>query len=216
MARSVHTNANADGTTADSEDKLGSGYTSDIHMSNVMEGVRLMIEPDRLQQTCHTINLFTETPPGGQIAAVDSEKVWIKIGIAVDSGACAHVTPANLFATTTDETAASKSGRDHDGADANPIKNLGSQLVNGRDEDGNRVQLKFDVASKLTRPLASVWEIVEGDNEVAFKKGHGLLSNSQGKKTHFDVKTSSGFLMYGSKYQKLQLRRSAWYGGCRV
>ena len=33
-----------------------------------------MDEPDRLQQTRRTINLFTETPPGGQIAAVDSEK----------------------------------------------------------------------------------------------------------------------------------------------
>ena len=88
------------------------------------------------------------------------------------------------------------------GADGTPTKNLGSQLVNGRDEDGNRVQLKFDVASKLTCPLASVWEIVESDNEVVFKKGHGFIRNSQGKKTHFDVKASSGFLMYGSKYQK--------------
>ena len=55
--------------------------------------------------------------------------------------------------------------------------------MNGKDEDGNRVQLKFGVASKLTRPLASVWEIVEGDNEVVFKKGHGSIRNYQGKKT---------------------------------
>ena len=39
-------------------------------------------------------------------------KVWVKIGVAVDAGACAHVTLAKNIATTTDETAASKSGRD--------------------------------------------------------------------------------------------------------
>ena len=46
-------------------------------------------------------------------------------------------------------------------------------MVDGRDEDGNRVQLKFDIASKLTRPLAAVWKIVEGDDGVVFKKSHG-------------------------------------------
>ena len=84
---------------------------------------------------------------------------------------------------TTEDTAALKAERDYFGADGTAIKNLGSQLIKGCDEKGNQIELKFDVASKLTRPLASVFEIVQGDNEVVFSKTGGYIRNGAGRKT---------------------------------
>ena len=103
--------------------------------------------------------------------------MWGKIAVAVDSGACAHVTPENVFSLTTTPTEMSKAGKDVYGADGGVIKNLGEQVVRGQDVLGEKVDLRFDVASKLTRPLASVFEICEAGNRVVFEKGKGFIQN---------------------------------------
>ena len=47
-------------------------------------GLDLLIEPDQEQASCHAVNLFTNEAPGGQLAVVDCEKVWLKIRGALD------------------------------------------------------------------------------------------------------------------------------------
>ena len=129
------------------------------------------------------LNLFEMTPPGTSINAVEGT-CWVKIGVAVDSGACSHVTPQNIFALMSTPSTSSMAGKDFYGADEGVIKNLGEQLVKGEDDNGNNISLKFDVADKLTRPLASVHEIVECGNRVTFEKGKGYIQNiASGVKT---------------------------------
>ena len=102
----------------------------------------------------------------------------------MDSGACSHVTPMNIFALLSSPSTSSMAGRDFYGADGGVIKNLGEQMVKGEDDQGNAINLKFDVADKLTRPLASVHEICECGNRVMFEKGKGFIQNiASGVKT---------------------------------
>ena len=124
------------------------------------------------------LNLFTDTP-GGKCCAISAveKKVWNLIAIAVDSGACAHVTPANVFSLTTEETQASKDKHKYFDASGGEIANLGCQRVAGQDGQGRSIGFKFDVAGKLTRPLASVWEITSHGNEVVFKNGSGYIKD---------------------------------------
>ena len=53
------------------------------------------------------------------------------------------------------------------GPAGDPIKNLGQQLVKGASESGQLLNIAFDVA-KITRPLASVSEIISKDYRVVF------------------------------------------------
>ena len=41
----------------------------------------------------HYVNLITSSQATGPLLAVEKEMVWVQVPIAVDSGACAHVTP---------------------------------------------------------------------------------------------------------------------------
>ena len=93
----------------------------------------------------------------------------------------AHTSLPLICSTTTEQTDASRAGKDYFGADGNAIKNLGSQLIKGSDEGGRAIELKFDVAAKLTRPLASVFEMVQGDNEVVFTRTGGDIRNKAGR-----------------------------------
>ena len=125
-------------------------------------------------RTNHDINLFTECPAGQSLIAAVEEKVWNKIAVAVDSGACAHVTPGNVCSIDNQPKIPS-APENYYGAGNEAIKNLGSQKVNGQDEKGQNVGFTFDVAENLSRPLASVYEITEQGNKVVFEKGGGYI-----------------------------------------
>ena len=125
-------------------------------------------------KTNYDINLFTESPAGQNLIAAVEEKVWNKIAVAVDSSACAHVTPGNVFSIDNQPKRASAPDNYY-GAGNEAIKNLGSQKVSGQDEKGQNVGFTFDVADNLSRPLASVYEITEQGNKVVFEKGGGYI-----------------------------------------
>ena len=78
-----------------------------------------------------------------------------------------HVTPQNVFSLTTELTEKSKSDHNFYGADASPIQNLGGQRVSAYNNEGKTIALEFDVA-KISRPLASVAEIVKKEHRVVF------------------------------------------------
>ena len=82
-------------------------------------------------------------------------------------------------------TEASKRGANFFGADSKPIPNLGGQSVVGKGINGECLSMEFDVA-KISRPLASVMEIIERDNDVMFsnRKGGSYIQNCKsGQKT---------------------------------
>ena len=60
--------------------------------------------------------------------------VWVKIPVAVDSGACAHVTTKDVFSLMCEESAGSKAREKWFGAEGTAILNLGKQTVAGVDD----------------------------------------------------------------------------------
>ena len=117
------------------------------------------------------------------VFAVECEMVWAKISVAVDSGACAHVTPKDVFSVTCEESAGSKAGEKWFGAEGTSILNLGKQMIDGFDDNGFPIQVRFNVASKLSRPLMSVFEIAEQGLDVHFSKGEGWIESGSQNRT---------------------------------
>ena len=49
--------------------------------------------------------------PGNFIGGLEPDDLkWVMVAVAVDTGACAHVTPTKVFSETIEETEASKAG----------------------------------------------------------------------------------------------------------
>ena len=95
-----------------------------------------------------------DSPPGPILVAEQEELVWIKVGVAVDSGACAHVTPASVFSMTS----VLGDGPTFYAANGAPIRNFGTQQVKAVLDDASNIDIKFNVAD-IARPLLSVFEI---------------------------------------------------------
>ena len=70
----------------------------------------------------------------------------------------------------------SKSGHNYYGADGSAIPNLGAQKVSATNEAGKSIALEFDVA-KISRPLASVAEIVKKDHRVVFDEDNSYIQH---------------------------------------
>lgn len=98
---------------------------------------------------------------------------WVQIPCAVDSGACAHVTPANLFAIL-GPPKSSKLLPKYYAADGSEIETLGECSVNAVLENGTELSTSFDVA-KITRPLMSVHQMVRNGHQVVFGEKHSYL-----------------------------------------
>ena len=135
--------------------------------SEVNDPIGACISRHLEEQTGHQLNLFTEEPPESINNVRTGTMRWVKIATIVDSGACKHVTPKGIFSLTTTETVASKAGHKFYGPDGKPIANLGQQTMVGQTEEGQQITLPFEVAP-ITRPLASVAEIVKKNHRVVF------------------------------------------------
>ena len=120
--------------------------------------------------------------------------MWVLLPVAVDSSACAHVTPANVFSLPTEDTPQSLAKQMWYGAEGSSIMNLGLQKVSGQDGNCNPITIKFNVASKLTRPLLSVWEMTEQGNEVGFAQGKGWITTKAGSTTELRAEGKLWFL----------------------
>ena len=63
-------------------------------------------------------------------------------------------------------------------------KNLGAQRVQAQDEQGQLLPLEFDIAEKVTKPLASVHTIAKTGNRVVFEDDGGYVEHkATGAKT---------------------------------
>ena len=125
------------------------------------------------------INLLTAIPSTStEVNAVNQKLVWAQIPCAVDSGACAHVAPANIFAILSGMEGLQPK---YYAADGSPIQNLGECAINAVLEDGTEFNTKFDVA-KITRPLLSVHQMVQNGHQLIFGKNQSYLQLQGGKR----------------------------------
>ena len=68
------------------------------------------------------------------------------------------------------------------GRRSDPIPNLGTHTVSGTADNGQSLTVGFDVA-KITRPLASVGEIVKKSCQVVFDSDGSYIQNKKTGKT---------------------------------
>ena len=113
-----------------------------------------------------------DAPPGPILVTEQEELVWIKVGVAVDSGACAHVTPACVFSLESVLT----TGPTFYAANGAPIKNYGTQEVNALLDSEEKINIKLNVA-EIARPLLSVHEINAKGFFCVFGEDYAYLEN---------------------------------------
>ena len=130
------------------------------------------------ERTGEEILMLGEQPPELNAVSSKGKLVWVKIATVLDSGACRHVTPNGVFSLTIQSSERSAQGHNYYGPAGDPIKNLGQQLVKGASESGQQLNIAFDVA-KITRPLASVSEIVSKDYRVVFDSDGSFLQHKK-------------------------------------
>ena len=97
--------------------------------------------------------------------------VWVQVPCAVDSGACANVTPAGIFSL---EKSLIKLEPKFFGADGSPLENLGELVAKGTSEEGIEMKIDFDIA-KVTRPLLSVHKMTSNGHRVIFHDTGGYI-----------------------------------------
>ena len=109
--------------------------------------------------------------------------VWIQVPVAVDSGCCRHVTPNGVFCLVPTPMAGSEAKQNFYGAGGDAIACLGGVNTNGVTDASDKINLDFEVCN-ITRPLASVHEMMENGNDLVFSKTKGcyILCVSTGKK----------------------------------
>ena len=107
---------------------------------------------------------------------------WVQIATMLDSGAIRHVTPNGMLSLQVLPSQRSKEGHNYYGPAGDPIPNLGTQTVSGTADNGQSLTVGFDVA-KITRPLASVSEIVKKSCRVVFDSDGSYIQNKKTGKT---------------------------------
>ena len=118
-----------------------------------------------------SISLFTTDEQRAVMPVTSDAKVWIQVPVAVDSGSCRHVTPNGVFSLAPKPSAGSAAKQKFYGADGSPIDDLGCVDVEGA-SGADSMSLNLAVCN-ITRPLASVYEILEKGNDVVFSKKRG-------------------------------------------
>ena len=113
------------------------------------------------------------------IMNVESTLVWMQVPCAVDSGACSHVAPPNLFALLGPKTNMEKPK--FYGADGSPIENFGECPVNVVLDDNTKMNTLFNIA-KITRPLLSVTQMTNNGHQVVFGKEESSIRIAGGNK----------------------------------
>ena len=117
-----------------------------------------------------SLNILTFADQGNSSVMNVEDKV--QIPCAVDSGACAHVAPPNVFGLLNIREAQHK-GK-YFGADGSPIDEYGQLTINAVLEEGAEMKTSFDIA-KITRPLLSVNQISQNGHQVIFGKSESYI-----------------------------------------
>ena len=116
--------------------------------------------------------ITTEADSNVGIMNIESGLVWMQVPCAVDSGACSHVTPPNLFAILGPKSTTEKPK--FFGADGSPIENFGECPVEAVLDDNTKMNTLFNVA-KITRPLLSVTQMTSNGHQVIFGKDESFV-----------------------------------------
>ena len=130
--------------------------------------------------------IFSES--NSAVNAVDKDAAgkaatrWVKVPVAMDSGAMVNVAPKKVFGMSIDDTAPRQK---LSGPDGKPIAHHGSQKANGVTDDGQSVTIDFDIAD-VTRPLGSVSKLVKKCYQVIFDDERSYIRN---KKTRAEIES---------------------------
>ena len=139
------------------------------------------------------INLLTTRAPAmGNVNSVSQKMKWVKVPVAVDSGATANVTPKDIFSVEIIPTPQSMANAKLYGADGGTIKNHGKQIAKGKSDskDPMNITVEFDVAD-VSRPLGSVSKLVKKRHRVVFDDPISFIQNKvTGKK--IDLREQGG------------------------
>ena len=125
------------------------------------------------------INLLVSASEPGAVMTVEKEYVWAQIPCAVDSGACAHVSPPDIFGKLKHPEAIAK-GK-YFAADGSPIDEFGQLSINAVLEGGTELATTFDIV-KITRPLLSVNQMVANGHHVVFGRDSSYIQVGGSKK----------------------------------
>ena len=132
-------------------------------------------DPDFLHSGINSMTSIQDSSV--EINNIGRELVWAQVPCAVESGACAHVTPANIFCLLGSVEGLKPKCY---AADGSPIANMGSCVTNAILEGGTEFNTNFDVA-KITRPLLSVQQMVQNGHRLEFGKDQKHLVFKGGK-----------------------------------
>ena len=93
---------------------------------------------------------------------------WEVVKVCPDSGAAKFVAPENMCAhIAVEPSEASKKGITYRAANGQSIPNKGEKKVSGEDINGGKLEATWQIAG-VTKPLASVSEMVKAGNRVTF------------------------------------------------
>ena len=123
--------------------------------------------------------ITTEADQNVGIMNVESGLVWMQVPCAVDSGACAHVAPPNLFAILGPRANIEKPK--FFGADGSPIENFGECPVKAVLDDNTQMNTIFNIA-KITRPLLSVTQMTSNGHQVIFDRDESYVKIANSNK----------------------------------
>ena len=106
-----------------------------------------------------------------------------KLVSCVDSGAARSVCPPT-FGSTFPITDNQRDDTGFQTADGTKVRNLGSRVVSGLTNSGQRFNMKYAVAD-IAVALDSVSQICDGGGTVTFTRTGGWIERPGGSRTHF-------------------------------
>ena len=131
----------------------------------------LDLPPHLVKMAESELNLITPTSTDSSVLNLNQKMVWVQVPCAVDSGACANVTPAGIFSL---EKSLVKLEPKFFGADGSPLENLGELVAKGTSEEGIEMKIDFDIA-KVTRPCLSFHEMTSIGHKVIFHDNESYI-----------------------------------------
>ena len=116
---------------------------------------------------------------------------WIKVPVAMDSGATANVSPNRVFGTAIVPTDASKARDAFYGVNGKPILNQGMQTMFGITTDKVDFSIDFEICD-ISRPLGSVSKAARNGNRFVFDHEEGSYMYNKATKKKIPLREENG------------------------
>ena len=132
------------------------------------------------------------SPSQQTINAVGKPKMkWIKVPVAMDSGATANVSPNKIFGISIEPTEASKAKDTFFGVNGKPILNLGKQTAYGQTVDKVDFNIDFEICD-ISRPLGSVSKAAKAGNRFVIDHEEGSYMYNKPTKKKIPLREEGG------------------------